>query len=231
MNSTTSLTGSHLRTYEAIFRHPAPHNLAWRDVRALLAELGQVADEANGHLKVTRHGHSLILHSPHTKEITERSTLTELRRFIEQSEKPAAPADGPDGHWLVVINHHEALVYRSVIHGNVPLQVLPHAPEAFFRHTAHSKDFSRGQEKPDPATFFGPVAAALGAAGKIVVFGSGKGTGSEMEQFIAWAKQHHPALAARIIGSVVIDQHHTTPAQLLAKAREFYATVPPSLLR
>jgi len=36
----------------------------------------------------------------------------------------------------------------------------------------------------------------------------------------------HPVshnLARRIIGSLVMDEHHLTDAQLLAKAREFYA--------
>jgi hypothetical protein len=34
---------------------------------------------------------------------------------------------------------------------------------------------------------------------------------------------HHPELAKRIIGSVVVDEHHLTVDQLLEKAREFYA--------
>jgi hypothetical protein len=44
-----------------------------------------------------------------------------------------------------------------------------------------------------------------------------------MEQFTEWLKSHHPELTARIIGSVVVDEHHLTEAQLLEKAREFHA--------
>lgn len=44
-----------------------------------------------------------------------------------------------------------------------------------------------------------------------------------MDQFIAWLKSHHTALAKRIIGSLAVDEHHLTEDQLLAKAREFYA--------
>jgi hypothetical protein len=44
-----------------------------------------------------------------------------------------------------------------------------------------------------------------------------------MVQFIAWLKVHHADLAKRIIGSLVVDEHHLTESQLLAKAREFYA--------
>ena len=45
---------------------------------------------------------------------------------------------------------------------------------------------------------------------------------SEMDQFIAWSKSHHPELARRIIGSVAVDESNLTQDQLLAKAREFY---------
>jgi hypothetical protein len=44
-----------------------------------------------------------------------------------------------------------------------------------------------------------------------------------MDQFIAWVKFHRPEIASRIIGSLVVDGHHLTADQLLAKAREFYA--------
>ena len=44
-----------------------------------------------------------------------------------------------------------------------------------------------------------------------------------MDQLVADLKDHHPDVAGKIIGSVVVDAHHTTEDQLLAKAREFYA--------
>jgi hypothetical protein len=107
--------------------------------------------------------------------------------------------------------------------GAIPQSILPHAPSEFFRHPHNSKDFSRGREKPDPNAFFEPVAQALQSKGKILVFGSGKGTSSEMEQFLAWLKIHHPGLATRIIGSLVVDEHHLSDGQLLSKARDYYA--------
>ena len=216
-------TGSHLRTFETIFRHPVAHNLAWRDVHSLLRHLGQVVEEPNGNLRVTRNGQTLVLHTPRTKDVADTSELMELRHFILRSETPLAETDAKESHWLLVIDHHQARIFRSELRGAVPQQILPHDPEDYFRHAHNSKDFSRGQEKPEPNSFFEPVARALKDAGKILVFGSGKGTSSEMEQFIAWAKQHHHELAERIIGSQVVDENHLTEPQLLAKAREFYA--------
>ena len=221
MNSTTSLTGSHLRTYNAIFQHPVSHNLGWHDVHALLRELGQVEEEPNGNLRVTRNGQVLVLPPPRTKDVAETEELMALRHFLEQSEAATPDPKVKETQWLVVIDHHEARIFRSVAHGAVPQLVRPHVPEDYFRHAHNSMGFSRGQEKPDPNSFFAPVAAMLNGAGKILIFGTGTGTSSEMDQFVAWLKHHHPIVAQRIIGSLVIDEHHLTEDQLLAKAREF----------
>jgi hypothetical protein len=223
-NLLNTLSGSHLKTYNAIFQHPVSHNLEWRQVHALFGHIAEAIEQPNGNLRVTRNGQSLVLHPARTKEVAEIEELMEIRRFLQRSE-PTAPGGGEAvAHWLVVINHHEARIYRSEMQGTVPERILPHEPSDFFRHAPNSRDFARGQEKPDPNSFFAPVAEALAGTGKILVFGTGTGTSSEMEQFIAWVGHHHPEMRARIVGSVVIDEKHLTEAQLLAKAREHYAT-------
>jgi hypothetical protein len=136
---------------------------------------------------------------------------------------PITPeTDDAEAHWLLVIDHQEARIFRSKMHGAVPQEIQPHEPGDFFRHAQDSKEASRGKERPDPNSFFEPVAKALQPAKQILVFGVGKGMSSEMEQFIAWSKIHHPEMAGRIIGSLAVDEHHLTQDQILAKAREFY---------
>jgi hypothetical protein len=223
MNSTASLAGSHLRTYQTIFQHPVSHNLGWRDVHALFRQIARVEEESNGNLKVMRNGQTLVLHPPRTKDVADTEELMSLRHFLERSETtPPAAGDG-EAHWLLVIDHHEARLFRSETPGAAAERILPHAPSEYFRHAHHSMDFSRGQEKPDPNSFFEPVAHALRAATRILIFGTGAGASSEMNQFTAWARIHHPEMARRIIGSLVVDEHHLTESQLLAKARDFYA--------
>jgi hypothetical protein len=223
MNTTKTLNGSHLRTYDTIFQHPISHNLEWRSVRALLKQLGQVADEPNGHLKATRNGQTLILHKPHTKDIAEDRDVMALRHFLEQSETIPPGTDANDAYWLLVIDHHEARIFRSDIHGAQAGRILPHDVKEHFNQIQDAEEISRGKEKPDPNSFFEPVAKALQAAGQILIFGTGTGASSEMEQFVAWAKVHHPDMAKRIIGSLAVDEQHLTDARLLAKARDFYA--------
>ena len=224
MNSTSLLTGSHLRTYNTIFQHPISHNLKWHDVHALFGQLGKVEEEANGNMKVTRNGQTLVLHPHRAKDVSETDEVMVLRHFIEQSETmPQQESQEMETHWLVVIDHHEARLFRSEMHGAIPQQILPHKPEDYFRHAHNSKDFSRGQEKPDPNSYFEPVARALSAGGNFLVFGTGTGMSSEMDQFISWLEVHHHELSKRMIGSQVVDEYHLTEDQLLAKAREFYA--------
>jgi hypothetical protein len=227
MNTTASLTGSHRRTYATIFQHPISHNLEWRSVVSLLGCLGEIAEESNGNLRVTRNGHTLVLHPPRTKDVSESHEVMSVRHFLEQSEAPAAAPAGKETHWLLVIDHHDARIFRSEVHGALPVKILPHEPDDHFRHAHHSRDFSRGEEKPDPNSFFEPVARALQPAGPLLIFGTGTGMSSEMDQFVKWLELHHPEQAGWILGSIVIDEHHLTEEQLLAKAREFYAAAAP----
>jgi hypothetical protein len=44
-----------------------------------------------------------------------------------------------------------------------------------------------------------------------------------MEQFAEWLKKRRPPVAQRIVGAVVINGPHLTEAQVLARARDFYA--------
>ena len=225
MNTTPPLTGTHLRTYQRIFQHPLSHNLGWNDVYALFRQLGQVDAEPNGNLKVTRNGQTLILHPSRTKDVSETDEVMTLRHFLERSEALPLKTPEEEAHWLLVIDHHEARIFRSKMHGTIAEEILPQQPVDYFRDAHHATEASRDQEKPDLNSFFEPIAMALAGAGKILVFGTGTGRSSEMEQFVGWSKTHHPELAGRMIGSLTVDEHHLTPDQLLAKAREFYANV------
>ena len=152
-----------------------------------------------------------------------RASITRMgsdKNMITNTAEPET--DEAEAHWLLVIDHREARIFRSKMHGAVPHAIAPHDKDDYFRHPQDSRDSSRGKERPDPNTFFEPVAKALRGAKQILVFGTGKGMSSEMEQFIAWAKANHPTLGRRIIGSVRVDQQQMSRDQLLAKAREFY---------
>jgi len=223
MTNASPLSGSHLRTYTMIFQHPQARNLEWHEVHALFRQIGRVEEEPNGNLKVTRNGQVLVLHPPRKKDIDEADDVLALRSFLERSEPVAAAPGGAVARWLLVIDHREARIFHVDGGGSVTFRIRPPGAGEFFRHAARSDQFSRGKEKPDPDSYFGPVAEALRLRGEILLFGTGTGMSDEMGRFVAWAKEHDPGVAARIVATVVVDEHHLSQGQLLAKAREILA--------
>ena len=198
------------------------HNLACRDIRALLERLGQVAEDQHGNFKITRNGQSMVLQPPHSDAVAEKDEIMTLRHFLIRSDAATPEANQKEARWLLVIDHHEARIFRLDMAGTSLGRILPHAPDDYLRHAHNLNDFSRGQEKPDSNSYFEPVATALQDAGPILIFGCGTGMSSEMVQFMTWVKQHHPAVAGRIVYSLVTDEPHLTDAQLLERAREFF---------
>jgi hypothetical protein len=219
MTTTAVLSDTQQRTYDTVFRDPVAMDLAWRDVYALLRKIAEVQEEPNGSMKVTRNGHGLVLPMPLTKDVATSAELLTLRTFIADSRGPTEPMTVLDSHRLLVIDHHEARIYHAEVKDRALERLLPHDPADYFRHAHHSREFSRGKELPDPNSYFEPIAKALVGASRILVFGMGTGMSSEMDQFVAWLKSHHPDLAKRIIDTVVVDESHRTEGQLVATAR------------
>ena len=136
----------------------------------------------------------------------------------------AAPTDrGTAPHLLVVIDHQEARVYRTEVSGAVPERIAPYDPHGHGRHLHSAHEWTDGKSQPERKSYYDAVARTLHGAGQVLLFGSGTGKSSAMEQLLADLTAHHADVAKTVIGSVVVDAHHTTENQLLAKAREFYA--------
>jgi hypothetical protein len=126
-------------------------------------------------------------------------------------------------HLLVVIDHHEARVYHTEVHGAVPERIAPYDPHGYGRHLHSAHEWTDGKRPAERKSFYEAVAKTLQGAEQVLLFGSGTGRSNAMEQLLSDLKDHHPDVAEKVIGSVVVDVHHTTENQLLARAREFYA--------
>lgn len=223
----SQLSGSHRRTYDGIFRHPAARNLGWRDVRSMLGALAEIVEEPNGNLKITRNGQTLVLHASLDKNIAEIDELMEIRHFLERSGPVEQPTDAGGEHLLVVIDHRHASVYKTEVHGSVPQRVTPYDPDGSGRHLHYVQDDSNGQRKPERKSFYEAIAKTLRGAEQILIFGSGTGESSAMEELLAQLNHHHADVAKHVVGSVVLDETHLSENQLLAKARDFYASLAP----
>jgi hypothetical protein len=65
--------------------------------------------------------------------------------------------------------------------------------------------------------------ATLAVSAKQRVTGLSRGIG----RALADLKEHHPDLAQRVVGTIVVNEQHMTEDQLLAQARSFYAMTKP----
>jgi hypothetical protein len=220
---TPTLNHAHQATYEAILRHPSAHNLQWRDVRSMLGALAEVVDGPNGKVKATRNGKTITLHPDHQKDIATEGQLRDLRAFLETTGEGLTSSVAGGVNLLVVIDHRQACVYKTELRGSVPERIVPYDPDNDGRYLHHTENDSSGQRRPEQKGYYEAIARSLQGAEQILVFGGGTGASSAMEQLLSELALHHKDIAARIVGSVVVDEHHLTEDQLLAKAREFYA--------
>jgi len=220
----SQLSGPHQKIYQRVFQHPMPHNLQWREVWSMLGAIPDVTavEDEKANLKVTRNGQTLMLHRPRGKDLADKKELMQVRHFLERSGAPAPPPAATGTHLLVVIDHREARIYSTELHGSVPRRITPYDPFGFGRDLHYNQDDSNGQRKPELKSFYEAVAKTLRNAQQILMFGAGTGASSAMEQLLAELKRHHQEIAKRVVGSMVVNEHHLTEDQLLAKAREFF---------
>jgi hypothetical protein len=141
----------------------------------------------------------------------------EKKIMMIRNENEVAP------HLLVVIDHQEAKVYRTELHGAVPQHLVPYDPHGYRKHLHSANEWTDGKREPERKSYYEAIAKTLRGAEQVLLFGSGTGRSSAMEQLVADLKEHHHDVAEKIIGSIVVDPHHTTENQLLAQARKFYA--------
>ena len=220
----TKTLGNHQSTYDAVFQHPIARNLQWRDVRSMLTSLSDATEEHSDHLRFTRNGQSLTIHPPKRKDFSDVQELMQIRHFLERSGTPVPPTAAEGIHLLVVIDHREARVFKTELHGSVPQRITPYDPHGSHRHLHNVEDDSNGQRKPELKAFYEAVVRTLRDAEAILIFGSSTGSSSAMDHLVAELKEHHPRITERVVATIVVDEQHLSDGQLLAKAREIYAT-------
>ena len=220
----TQMSRVHQTTYNAVFQHPIARNLQWHDLRSMLNAITDVTEEHNGNLKFTRNGEVLTLHPPQHKDLSDVQELMQIRHFLERSDAPVEAAIAEGDHLLVVIDHREARIYRAELHGSLPERITPYDPDGSHRHLHSVNDDSNGQRQPELKAFYEAIAQMLTGAEKILIFGSSTGASSAMDYLLADLKEHHPDLAQRVVGTIIVNEQHMTEDQLLAQARAFYAT-------
>jgi hypothetical protein len=76
-----NLSNHHLRTLNALFEHPLPHNIEWPDVLSLLRALGEVDERGDGRVAVTIGGSTRVF-DPRRKKDVEAEQVVHLRQLL-----------------------------------------------------------------------------------------------------------------------------------------------------
>jgi len=224
-----ALHGAHLRTLEALFRHPAAHNLEWMDVVALIEKIGAVHQKADNKFAfdVGREHH--LMHKPHAKDLTS-SEVVDLRHFLQRAgwspESPSQPAPRPQPAALslmVVVDHHGARIYRVDVASAdaAKHEIRPYDPHHFLHHLTHKGESrEQGQRAPEDTDFYKSIADALAAGGRIVVVGHGTGKSNAAEHLTQYLRTHHRETYQRVVREIDADLSASTTAQLLELAEQ-----------
>lgn len=73
----------HQKTLESLFAHPVSGNIPWRDIEALLAELGAEISEREGSRVLVRlFGERRVFHRPHPSPATDKGAVASLRDWL-----------------------------------------------------------------------------------------------------------------------------------------------------
>lgn len=214
MNSSTQ------RTYDQVFQHPMTHSLEWRDVRSMFEALGKVEEQHNGNLKVSMAGNAFVIKSPSSDGVATCDEVSRIRRILLTTQEQNRHESGH--HILIVIDHQGARVFRREIKGTVPERVTPYDPRWQKEHVHSPHDFERHDGSPNQSAYYAAIAKQVADSDLLLIFGSGSGSSSAMDAFVAWLAEHRPSVSERIVGAITVDASHLTDDQLLAKARDIY---------
>ena len=74
----------HRRTLNSIFAQPISGNIKWRDVEALLKNLGSTLSErAGSRVAVFLEGRVTFFHRPHPSPNMDKGAVRDLRKFLQ----------------------------------------------------------------------------------------------------------------------------------------------------
>ncbi|MYA33643.1 MAG: type II toxin-antitoxin system HicA family toxin [Gemmatimonadales bacterium] len=76
----------HRRTLVLLFRHPVSANIPWRDIEALLAELGaEISEREGSRIGVRLFGERRVFHRPHPSPDTDKGAVASIRNWLREN--------------------------------------------------------------------------------------------------------------------------------------------------
>jgi len=79
------MSTKHDRTLEAIFAHPIAMNLKWTEVEHFFDHVGADVRHHGGRATVILNGEEMTFHVPHTKTLSSKDEVMQIRHFLERA--------------------------------------------------------------------------------------------------------------------------------------------------
>jgi hypothetical protein len=74
----------HSSIYQAIFATPIRSNIVWKDIEAMLLNLGAEITEGSGsRVRIYLNDVRAVFHRPHPKKETNKGAVASMRRFLQ----------------------------------------------------------------------------------------------------------------------------------------------------
>jgi len=226
----TRIHGHDRTTLALIFNHPTSKNLEWREVVAFVDRIGSAEEKPDGNWSLSLGGRMWTFPQPPNKD-TDPREVERLRHLMEgaglsahstELTTPSAAISEPDA--LIVVDHHEARIYRlnpATVGGTAETTLRPYDPHGHIHHLAHKEGGNyRGQRAPEDVGFYEGIVASVRDAPRIAIVGHGTGKSSAMSVLSRRLSEHHHETQGRVVATANIDLSAATDRQLLALGRE-----------
>ena len=168
----------------------------------MLVALSEVSEGREGAMKFTRNGHTLTVEPPRRKDFSDVQALMQIRHFLSESDAPAAPQAPAGVHMLVVLDHREARIFKTELHGSIPQRIRPLDAQGAHRHLHHVDNDSNGQRQPEPKAYYEAVAQSLAGAQSILILGSSKGASKRDGSFDGGTEKASSGSGARRVAGI-----------------------------
>jgi hypothetical protein len=223
-----SISGSLRRTFDAIFRHPSPHNLEWNDVVALIETIGDAHEVSSKDFVFEVAGKRHHMRKPHTKALTSDEVIA-IRHFLMDAEFSPVPSEAP-AHpdpavpsLVIILDHLGVKIFQIDFSSDDASEhtIRPYNPHHVLHHLAHKDRLrERGQRAPEEAAYYDKIADAVALGGRIVVIGHRAGKSNTTHQLTEYLQSHHRETYERIVREIDADLSSVTTPQLLVLARK-----------
>lgn len=209
---------SHLRTYEALFQDPPPGDLDWKAVRALVTSISEAAPVAQGMLRLTRRGRTLVLHNDRHKGRISDEDVRMVRRFLEGPSSPEAAATAAGARLVVVLSDRDARVFRIASNEGEPEKLLPYDPQNAGRTLIYMRDDPKAEPDAGREGFAEALARTMRGAAAITLVARGKVAETGLKKLADYLSGPQSMLNLKA-KFVAMPELNPTPDQILAKVK------------